>query len=104
MAAVVLLLSEFRQHVGRIPIAGISQAAQLVQVPAFARQLDKLIDRVRAAAICQAAQLVQVPAFARQFDELVYGVLVSVCGPRSQVRQLVVTHRYLPLLAAFGTV
>ena len=60
----VLLVGKLRQYIGRISAAAVGKAAQLVEVPAFARQLDQLVD----------------------------GVVVASCSPSPQAREILIRH------------
>ena len=76
----VLLVDKLRQYIGRISAAAVRKAAQLVEVAAFTRELDLLVDGVGAAPVGQAAQIVQVTAFAGELDQLVDGVGAAPSG------------------------
>jgi hypothetical protein len=72
------LFGKFGQDVGGVLVGAGRQASQLVDVLAFLRELDELVDGVRASGRGEAAEFVHVAAFGRLFDELADAVLIFV--------------------------
>jgi hypothetical protein len=66
--AVVRVLDQLGQHVGRVAAAVGGEAAQFRDVTALACEFDEQVDSVGAARVGETVQLGGITAFARQLD------------------------------------